>query len=351
MSHGNAQLTSRQELAFAFAVPIAFLGGLIGLGGAEFRLPVLAGPLGYSVRQAVPINLAVSIVTIAASLAIRSRSLSLAPVAPFTPALLALIAGAVVAAVAGTALFDRLSDERIERIILALLLVVGVALIVEGLLPHTERALLPEVMTVWIVAGVIFGLGVGLVSSLLGVAGGEIIIPTLIFAYGVDIKTAGTASLLISLPTLAVGIARYARRGAYARPAIAETVMPMGIGSVLGAVIGGLLVGIVSGSFLKVGLGLILIVSAWHTFRHSRSSASSVRDRANTAVNQYDEERGARYSGQSEAPGTLAPDSDVGIRVSQESLAPKAAARGSSPGSQNARMGRVKRSQASGSIE
>jgi hypothetical protein len=40
--------------AFGYAVPIAVLGGLIGLGGAEFRLPVLAGPLGYSARRAVP---------------------------------------------------------------------------------------------------------------------------------------------------------------------------------------------------------------------------------------------------------------------------------------------------------
>src|SRR5215207_9142889 len=127
----------RPGLAFTFAVPIAILGGLIGLGGAEFRLPVLAGPLRYSVRQAVPLNLAVSIITIVASLAIRSRSLSLAPVAPFTPAVLALIAGAVVAAVAGTALFGRLSDARLERTILVLLLVIGIALIVEGVLPQT----------------------------------------------------------------------------------------------------------------------------------------------------------------------------------------------------------------------
>jgi len=133
---------------FGLAVPIAMLGGLIGLGGAEFRLPVLAGPLGYSTRAAVPLNLAVSITTIAASLAIRSRSLSLTPVAPFTPAVLALITGAVVAAVAGTALFARLSDARLEQTILVLLLVIGIALIVEGFLPQTERALLPGMVNV-----------------------------------------------------------------------------------------------------------------------------------------------------------------------------------------------------------
>jgi uncharacterized membrane protein YfcA len=138
-------------------------------------------------------------------------------VAPFTPAILAMIIGAVIAAVAGMALFSRLSGARLERIILGLLLVIGIALIVEGLLPATSRTLLAEVTSVWVVAGVLFGLGIGLVSSLLGVAGGEVIIPTLILAYGADIKTAGTASLLISLPMVAVGIMRYARRGAYAR--------------------------------------------------------------------------------------------------------------------------------------
>jgi uncharacterized membrane protein YfcA len=54
-------------------------------------------------------------------------------------------------------------------------------------------------------------LRIGLVSSRLGVDGGEVIIPTLVFAYGADIKTAGIASLLVSQPTVAVGIARYPR--------------------------------------------------------------------------------------------------------------------------------------------
>src|SRR5687768_5086574 len=251
------------------AIPIAILGGLIGLGGAEFRLPLLVGPLRYSPRQAVPLNLAVSIITIAAALLIRSRTLSLAPVDPYTPAILALITGAVIAAWTGTALFTRLSDARLERLILTLLLVVGVALVVEAFLPGGVPALLPGSTAVWIAAGALFGLGIGFVSSLLGVAGGEVIIPTLVFAYGADIKTAGTASLLISLPTVAVGIARYARQRAYPSTALAQTVAPMGLGSVIGAVIGGLLVGSVPAALLKLGLGIILILSAWRTFRHT----------------------------------------------------------------------------------
>ncbi len=168
------------RLAFLFAVPIGILGGLIGLGGAEFRLPVLVGPLGYSPRKAVPLNLAISLCTIVASLAIRSRTLSLDPLRPLAPSLLALIAGAVLAAFAGTALVHRLSDERLERIILVILVVIGCALIVEGFLPEEVSGFLPEGNGWRIPAGVLFGLGIGLVSSLLGVAGGEVIIPTLV---------------------------------------------------------------------------------------------------------------------------------------------------------------------------
>jgi uncharacterized membrane protein YfcA len=115
---------------------------------------------------------------------------------------------------------------------------------------------------------VVFGLVIGLFSSMLGVAGGEIIIPTLVFAFGVDIKSAGAASLLVSLPTVLTGIGRYARRGAFAdRAPLTATVVPMALGSVIGAVIGGLLVGLIPAGILKVGLGVILIWSARRIFR------------------------------------------------------------------------------------
>jgi hypothetical protein len=87
--------------------------------------------------------------------------------------------------------------------------------IVEAFLPQDVSGLLPASPLARLVAAVIFGLGIGLVSSLLGVAGGELIIPTLVFAFGVGIKTAGTASLLVSLPTVAVGVIRHRGLGAY----------------------------------------------------------------------------------------------------------------------------------------
>ena len=50
------------------------LGGLIVLGGAEFRLPLLVRVFGYDLERAVFLNLAVSLVTVVSALASRLRS-------------------------------------------------------------------------------------------------------------------------------------------------------------------------------------------------------------------------------------------------------------------------------------
>lgn len=259
--------TALRSRAFLYAVPIGTLGGLIGLGGAEFRLPVLVGPLAYAAHRAVTLNLAVSLITVTAALITRCRTLALAALAPFVWAIGALIGGAMTSAYFGATVTGRLTKHQLERTILLLLLTIGTALIIEGFLSHQGAGFVPFTPIWHVVVGIPFGLAIGFVSSVLGVAGGEMIIPTLIFAFGVDIKTAGTASLLVSLPTVLVGVGRYASRGAFAeREDLRNTVAPMGLGSVIGAVIGGLLVGVTPTAVLKVGLGIVLIVSAARTF-------------------------------------------------------------------------------------
>lgn len=222
---------------------------------------------GYAARRAVALNLAITLVTVVSALLIRGGTLSLAPLLGLLPVVAAMIVGAVSAAYVGTALVHRVLEHLLERIILVFLVVIGTALIVEAFLPRDVPGLLPDSPLVRLVAAVIFGLGIGLVSSLLGVAGGELIIPTLVFAFGAGIKTAGTASLLISLPTVAVGVLRHRRLGSFTERAdLTQTVAPMGVGSVVGAVVGGLFVGVVPAAVLKLGLGVILIVSAVRIF-------------------------------------------------------------------------------------
>jgi hypothetical protein len=52
------------------------------------------------------------------------------------------------------------------------------------------------------------------VTAGMGVAGGELLIPTIVLLHGVDIKIAGSLSLVISLPTMLVAFARYSRTAA-----------------------------------------------------------------------------------------------------------------------------------------
>jgi uncharacterized protein len=255
--------------ALLYGAPIGLLGGLIGLGGAEFRLPVLAGVFGYAARRAVALNLAISLVTVVSALLIRGGTLSLDPLVALLPVALAMIAGAVSAAFVGVALVHRISEVLLERFILVLLVGIGTALVVEAFLPQEVSGFLPEGSSplLRLAVAVVLGVLIGLVSSLLGVAGGELIIPTLEFVFGAGIKTAGTASLLISLPTVAVGVFRHSRLGSFTdRQDLSQTVAPMGAGSVVGAVAGGLLVGLVPAAALKFVLGVILLVSAVRIF-------------------------------------------------------------------------------------
>ena len=58
----------RRPLAAVLAgAAVAILGGLIGLGGAEFRLPILITVFALYAHRAVRINLLISLATLAMS--------------------------------------------------------------------------------------------------------------------------------------------------------------------------------------------------------------------------------------------------------------------------------------------
>lgn len=264
--------SAQRRWALGTGALIGLLGGLLGLGGAEFRLPVLVGLLGYPLRQAIPLNLAVSLVTLGAALPVRWPTLAPGPGPQAVLLLGPFIAGALGGAWLGPALVHRLTGRTLTRVVRVGLLGLGTLLIAEGLAPPRSLGLLPPVPALQIPAALLSGLGIGLVSSLLGVAGGELLIPTLLFLFGLEIRAAGTASLIIALPTVGLGLVRYARQGAFAdRRPLTATVLPMSLGSVAGAATGGLLAGLAPAAALKIALGLILLLSAWRLGHHSRS--------------------------------------------------------------------------------
>lgn len=258
----------RPAAAFLCGAAVGVLGGLIGLGGAEFRLPLLIGLFALAAHAAVRLNLLVSLATVAAAVVARFGFASFPDLAPLLPEIAAVTLGAVLAAWFGAGLLARLSRAALTRLIAALLAVVGAVLLAEAAFGLTAGRGLPEEGWLRPAVGVAAGLGIGLVSSLLGVAGGEFIIPTMMLAFGADVRTAGTASLLISLPTVAVGVLRFHRQGAYRdRRMLASLALPMALGSVAGATLGAALLPFAPTAALKLALGLILFASAFKLAR------------------------------------------------------------------------------------
>ena len=72
--------------------------GLIGLGGAEFRLPILISLFGYAALEAVILNKAMSLVVVAFALPFRASSVPLAEVASHWPVILNLLGGSLLGA-------------------------------------------------------------------------------------------------------------------------------------------------------------------------------------------------------------------------------------------------------------
>lgn len=159
-----------------------------------------------------------------------------------------------------------MTSETLYWVIAALLVLIAIALAADhvGTIPSLD---LPAGAQA--VAGVLAGLGIGIVAALMGVAGGELLIPTIVLLYAVDLKLAGSVSLAVSLPTMLVAFARYSRDGSFVvLRQHRRFVIAMAAGSVTGTIVGGLMLGIVPTGTLIPLLVCVLLGSAVKVWRH-----------------------------------------------------------------------------------
>lgn len=255
-------LPQRRHLhAFAAGGAVAVLGGLIGLGGAEFRLPLLIRWFRFAALEAIILNKAIGLVVVAASLPLRAQTVPFGIIAAHWTVIVNLLAGSLAGAWLGAGWATRFHAELLHRVIAILLVAIAVVLLLGHAPDNHGQALLYG--NAQILGGLVAGFGIGVVAALLGVAGGELLIPTLILLFGADIKLAGSLSLAVSLPTMLVGFARYSRDGSFTVLARSRRfLIVMALGSLAGAFIGAQLLGLVSGAALLPLLALILVVSA-----------------------------------------------------------------------------------------
>lgn len=254
--------------AFLGGAAIGALGGLIGLGGAEFRLPLLIGAFRFAALEAIILNKAMSLVVVASALPFRARTVPLAEIATHWSIIINLLAGSLLGAWLGAGWATRLKSETLYKIISLLLVGIAIALLFGHDATTSAQPLLTGAAQA--AAGVGAGFCIGIIAALLGVAGGELLIPTLLLLFGADIKLAGSLSLAVSLPTMIVGFARYSRDQSFAVLGRNRAfVLVMAAGSILGSFLGGQILGLVPSTFLLPLLAAILFISAIKIWRHA----------------------------------------------------------------------------------
>lgn len=253
-------------LVFLAGAIIGVLGGMIGLGGAEFRLPLLIGVFGFAALQAIIMNKAMSLIVVITALPARLFAVPLGELSPYWYIVLNLLAGSLIGAWIGAHWATRLKSKTLFRIIAILLVLIAVLLFVTHFFPVDPLTIPAGPRTV---LGVAAGVIIGVVAALMGVAGGELLIPTIVLLYGTDIKIAGSLSLAVSLPTMLVAFARFSKDKSFAvlgqnKPFL----ITMTLGSITGTVIGGLLLGVVPSLVLIPLLVLLLLLSSIKVWNH-----------------------------------------------------------------------------------
>lgn len=163
-----ARVSCSPLVVFGAGAGIGVLGGLIGLGGAEFRLPLLIGVFGFVALQAVILNKAMSLVVVLTALPARLLALPFGDVAAHWAVVLNLLTGTLIGAWLGAGWATRMQSRTLYHVLAVLLGAIAIMLAASHF-GHFGGLELPTIVR--IVAAVIAGVGIGVVAALMGVAG------------------------------------------------------------------------------------------------------------------------------------------------------------------------------------
>lgn len=196
--------TPRYYLGAVFIGLLAgLMSGMFGVGGGTVIVPLLLTLLVFDQRRAAGTSLAAIVPTAAVGV----MSYAAVDAVAWIPALI-LAAGAVVGAQIGTWLLARLPQNAIRWGFVGFLVVVIVMLFI--VVPSRDA----ELPVTWLTGTGLAVLGVftGVMAGLLGVGGGVIVVPALMFLFGTsDLEAKGT-SLLMMIPTAISGTVGNLRR-------------------------------------------------------------------------------------------------------------------------------------------
>ncbi len=239
--------------------------GALGGGGSILMVPILAYAVGLDANEAIAGSLAVVLVTSLAALATHARGRR---VAWRTGALFGT-GGMLSAYGAG-----RLSGElpaSVLIVVLALAMFGAAAAMIRARVATTPGPAVAEPNALRAMA---YGLGVGVVTGLVGAGGGFVIVPTLVLVAGMAIPRAVGTSLLVIAMQSTAGLAAHF---GHAHFELAVT-GPVALAAAAGSIVGSLVTGRLPQQTLRRAFGWL--VAAVATFLFGREISSAVHQLA-----------------------------------------------------------------------
>lgn len=245
----------------ALGVAAGLISGFFGVGGGIIVVPILVIALHIAQKRAQ----ATSLVMISCGGIAGVISYALANSIAWLPSLFIVI-GSLTGAWIGAHFVQKLPDRKLQMAFGVLLILIALRMLFFS--PAASASEVPTLTALLIIGYLASGLAMGVFSAMLGVGGGILLIPILIFFFGFSQLLASGTSLLVMIPTALLGATRLTRAGL--------TNWPMGLrlgaGAICGAFAGAMLAFRVSGSVLQIGFALLLIAVStqmiWRSVRH-----------------------------------------------------------------------------------
>ena len=187
------------------------LSGLLGIGGAAILVPGMVDMLGISQHRATGTSLFVIIPTAVFAAVVYTLG------AQMDWGLVILFSiTAVLGATLGARMTQRVSALALRRMFGIFLLVVAIRLFIPGGANSSGEAIHPDLLAQnpLITAGQgVLGLVAGFLSGLLGIGGGQVLTPGMVFLFDIPQKLAQGISIAFIVPTAISGALTHYRRG------------------------------------------------------------------------------------------------------------------------------------------
>lgn len=259
---------SRPTLLLLIGTAAGVYSGLFGAGGGSVMVPLLILLLAYDPRVATATSLAAITVIATAGALTHAVYGNVAWVVALVVAV-----PAIVGAVIGTSLQQRVPREWIT-VGLAVLLVIGAVDLVRPLVhiwlddvQTTSQQLFVTELDASTVSDplilAIAGFLAGMLGGMVGIGGGILIVPVLLYTQGFPERVAIATSLAAMVP---MSISAAARHHHYGNLRLREG-LTLGVLGIIGAAVGASLAEVLPGDVLRVGFAVLMLLIAWQMLR------------------------------------------------------------------------------------